>query len=155
MMTLEDYGFCRKGEGGKWVEGGRVEVGGELPINTSGGLLSETGMPGLQLVMEGVRQMRGTSVNQVKGAEELRRVEPGRHHAHALHPDPGALSDELPRCPSRRRCRSAYWDALEDGRLTLPALPQMRPCLAAAARRVPELPRRPNGTGPACGKGRS
>jgi acetyl-CoA acetyltransferase len=69
MMTLEDYGFCRKGEGGEWVEGGRVAAGGELPINTSGGLLSETGMPGLQLVMEGVRQMRGTSVNQVKDAE--------------------------------------------------------------------------------------
>ena len=69
LMTLEDYGFCAKGEGGKWVEGGRVAAGGELPINTSGGLLSETGMPGLQLVMEGVRQLRGTSVNQVKDAE--------------------------------------------------------------------------------------
>jgi acetyl-CoA acetyltransferase len=68
LMTLEDYGFCAKGEGGKFVEGGRLARGGELPINTSGGLLSETGMPGLQLVMEGVRQMRGTSVNQVKDA---------------------------------------------------------------------------------------
>jgi acetyl-CoA acetyltransferase len=69
MMTLEDYGFCKKGEGGKYVEDGRVAAGGEMPINTSGGLLSETGMPGLQLVMEGVRQMRGTSVNQVKDAQ--------------------------------------------------------------------------------------
>jgi acetyl-CoA acetyltransferase len=69
LMTLEDYGFCRKGEGGRWVEGGCVAAGGELPINTSGGLLSETGMPGLQLVMEGVRQMRGTSINQVKDAD--------------------------------------------------------------------------------------
>ncbi len=69
MMTLEDYGFCKKGEGGRFVEGGRVASGGDLPINTSGGLLSETGMPGLQLVMEGVRQMRGASVNQVKGAK--------------------------------------------------------------------------------------
>ena len=68
LMTLEDYGFCAKGEGGTFVEGGRLALGGELPINTSGGLLSETGMPGLQLVMEGVRQMRGTSVNQVKDA---------------------------------------------------------------------------------------
>jgi acetyl-CoA acetyltransferase len=68
LMTLEDYGFCRKGEGGHFVQGGNIELGGRLPINTSGGLLSETGMPGLQLVIEGVRQMRGTSINQVKGA---------------------------------------------------------------------------------------
>ena len=68
LMTLESYGFCARGQGGKFVEGGRIETGGELPINTSGGLLSETGMPGLQLVIEGVRQMRGDSVNQVKGA---------------------------------------------------------------------------------------
>lgn len=70
LMTLEDYGFCAKGEGGRFVQDGRIELGGELPINTSGGLLSETGMPGLQLVMEGVRQMRGDSVNQVKGARK-------------------------------------------------------------------------------------
>lgn len=70
LMTLEDYGFCKKGEGGQFVSGGRVELGGELPINTSGGLLSETGMPGLQLVIEGVRQMRGESVNQVAGARK-------------------------------------------------------------------------------------
>ena len=68
LMTLEDYGFCAKGQGGQFVQDGRIELGGELPINTSGGLLSETGMPGLQLVIEGVRQMRDESVNQVKGA---------------------------------------------------------------------------------------
>jgi acetyl-CoA acetyltransferase len=68
LMTLEAYGFCAKGEGGRFVEGGNIEIGGKLPINTSGGLLSETGMPGLQLVIEAVRQMRGASVNQVKGA---------------------------------------------------------------------------------------
>ncbi|MEJ8839386.1 thiolase family protein [Ramlibacter sp. AN1133] len=68
LMTLEDYGFCRKGEVGAFVADGAIEHGGRLPINTSGGLLSETGMPGLQLVMEGVRQMRGTATLQVPGA---------------------------------------------------------------------------------------
>ena len=69
LITLEDYGFCAKGEGGVFASGGNIAVGGELPVNTSGGLLSETGMPGLQLVVEGVRQMRGTSHSQVPGAE--------------------------------------------------------------------------------------
>ena len=68
LMTLEDYGFCAKGESGRFVEDGRIEIGGALPVNTSGGLLSESGMPGMQLVTEGVRQIRGTSSNQVSGA---------------------------------------------------------------------------------------
>jgi acetyl-CoA acetyltransferase len=68
LMTLEDYGFCGKGEGGPFAESGGIELGGELPINTSGGLLSETGMPGMQMVLEGARQLRGSSPNQVPGA---------------------------------------------------------------------------------------
>jgi acetyl-CoA acetyltransferase len=68
LITLEDYGFCRKGEGGSFVRDGALEIGGRLPMNTAGGLLSETGMPGLQLVLEGVRQMRGEAVSQVPGA---------------------------------------------------------------------------------------
>lgn len=69
LITLEDYGFCRKGEGGAFVRDGGVEIGGRLPMNTAGGLLSETGMPGLQLVLEGVRQMRGVANLQVPGAK--------------------------------------------------------------------------------------
>ncbi len=69
LMTLEDYGFCPKGQGGRFVQDpSALMVGGELPINTSGGLLSETGMPGMQLILEGVRQIRGTSTSQVPGA---------------------------------------------------------------------------------------
>lgn len=67
LMTLEDYGFCAKGQAGPFVADGAVGPGGRLPINTAGGLLSETGMPGLQLVLEGVRQMRGEAGLQVPG----------------------------------------------------------------------------------------
>ncbi|KHQ51695.1 thiolase family protein [Mameliella alba] len=69
LMTLEDYGFCDPGQGGDFCASGALELDGALPINTSGGLLSETGMPGMQLILEGVRQMRGSAVNQVLGAK--------------------------------------------------------------------------------------
>lgn len=69
LMTLEDYGFCAKGRVAEFVADGALEIGGRLPINTSGGLLSETGMPGMQLIHEAVRQIRGSAVVQVPGAE--------------------------------------------------------------------------------------
>jgi acetyl-CoA acetyltransferase len=68
-MTLEDYGFCSKGQGPAYARDVGIEVGGGLPLNTSGGLLAETGMPGMQMVIEGVRQLRGESSSQVAGAE--------------------------------------------------------------------------------------
>ena len=69
LMTLEDYGFCNKGGVYDFVRDGQIEFGGRLPVNTSGGLLSETGMPGMQLIHEGVRQMRGSATLQVPGAK--------------------------------------------------------------------------------------
>ncbi|MGH9509491.1 MAG: thiolase family protein [Terriglobales bacterium] len=69
LMTLEDYGFCEKGKVANFVADGQIEIGGRLPVNTSGGLLSETGMPGMQLITEGVRQIRGTANLQVPGAD--------------------------------------------------------------------------------------
>ncbi len=70
LITLEEYGFCEKGEGGSLYEQQRTHVGGELPCNTSGGLLSETGMPGTQHIVEAVRQLRGECGDrQVEGAE--------------------------------------------------------------------------------------
>jgi acetyl-CoA acetyltransferase len=84
LMTLEDYGFCPKGQAGKFVADGAIEIGGHLPINTSGGLLSETGMPGMQLIIEGVRQMRGTARLQVPGAKVcLVSNQGGTMHTHA------------------------------------------------------------------------
>ena len=84
LMTLEDYGFFPKGQGRHFVSDGQIEIGGRLPINTSGGLLSETGMPGLQLVIEAVRQMRGTATAQVPGARTcLVSNQGGTMHTHS------------------------------------------------------------------------
>jgi acetyl-CoA acetyltransferase len=72
ILFLEDLGFCPKGEGGRFVEGGRIAPGGELPVNTNGGGLSycHPGMYGLFLLIEAVRQLRGEcGERQVQGAE--------------------------------------------------------------------------------------
>jgi acetyl-CoA acetyltransferase len=61
LLTLEGLGFCKKGEGGPFVENGRLRVGGELPTNTDGGGLSscQPGMRGIFLLVEAVKQLRG------------------------------------------------------------------------------------------------
>jgi acetyl-CoA acetyltransferase len=69
-MSLEEYGFCKPGEGGPFSEKGRLEwPDGVLPCNTSGGGLSEAYVHGFNLILEGVRQMRGESTCQVQAAE--------------------------------------------------------------------------------------
>jgi acetyl-CoA acetyltransferase len=71
ILFLEDLGFCEKGEGGAFVEGGHIAPGGELPVNTNGGGLSynHPGMYGLLLLVEAVRQLRGEcGERQVEGA---------------------------------------------------------------------------------------
>ena len=70
LCQLEDMGFCKKGEGGAFVEGGRLRLDGDLPTNTHGGLLSQAHMLGLNHVVELVRQLRGEAGRaQVAGAE--------------------------------------------------------------------------------------
>ncbi len=72
ILFLEDLGFCPKGEGGRFVEGGRIAPGGALPVNTNGGGLScvHPGMNGLFGIVEAVRQLRGEcGPRQVEGAK--------------------------------------------------------------------------------------
>lgn len=58
LLWLEHAGFCGEGEAGSFVENGRIRLGGELPVNTAGGNLSESYMEGWLHIVEGVRQMR-------------------------------------------------------------------------------------------------
>lgn len=70
LLWLEHAGFCKKGEAGSFVEGGRIQLGGDLPVNTAGGNHSESYMEGWLHIVEGVRQMRGQcGERQVQGAE--------------------------------------------------------------------------------------
>lgn len=71
ILFLEDLGFCPKGEGGRFVEDGRIGPGGKLPVNTNGGGLScaHPGMYGLLAIVEAVRQLRGDAAAPVPGAK--------------------------------------------------------------------------------------
>lgn len=72
MITLEDYGFCKKGEGKDFVKNGRITIGGEIPLNTHGGLLSQAHLEGQLHITEAVKQLRGNEVEaerQVKNAK--------------------------------------------------------------------------------------
>jgi acetyl-CoA acetyltransferase len=67
LLQLEELGFCPRGEARHFISGGTIELGGDLPLNTHGGQLGEAYIHGMNGIAEGVRQVRGTSVNQVPG----------------------------------------------------------------------------------------
>ena len=70
MLQLEEYGFCKKGEGGQYVSSGIIELGGKRPNNTSGGHLCEGYTHGMSMVIENVRQLRGRVDDYCPGAAE-------------------------------------------------------------------------------------
>ena len=71
LCQLEEFGFCGKGEAKDFVRDGHLEMSGRLPTNTHGGQLGEAYIHGVNGIAEGVRQVRGTSVNQVDGIENV------------------------------------------------------------------------------------
>jgi len=71
LIQLEELGFCAKGDAKDFIADGAIEIGGRLPINTHGGQLGEAYIHGMNGIAEGVRQLRGTSVNQVDDVEHV------------------------------------------------------------------------------------
>jgi acetyl-CoA acetyltransferase len=71
LLQLEELGFCGAGEAKDFIANGAIELGGRLPINTHGGQLGEAYLHGMNGIAEAVRQLRGTSVNQVSGVEHV------------------------------------------------------------------------------------
>jgi acetyl-CoA acetyltransferase len=71
LAQLEEFGFCGRGEAKDFIADGGIEVGGRLPVNTHGGQLGEAYLHGMNGIAEGVRQIRGSSVNQVPDAEHV------------------------------------------------------------------------------------
>src|SRR5690606_39833292 len=92
LTQLEDYGFCKKGEGGPFDASGALRMGGRLPTNTSGGQLSEAHVEGMLQVVEGGRQMRHTypAGRQVKVGEIALICGPGGKQAWRASVIPGA-----------------------------------------------------------------
>lgn len=68
FMQLEGYGFCCPGEARDFIAEGNIELTGSIPVNPHGGLLGEAYIHGVNNILEGVRQIRGTAANQIPGA---------------------------------------------------------------------------------------
>jgi len=71
LLQLEAYGFCGRGEAKDFIADGHIDLEGSLPVNTHGGLLGEAYIHGVNNILEGVRQIRGTAANQVDGVDHV------------------------------------------------------------------------------------
>jgi acetyl-CoA acetyltransferase len=71
FYQLEAFGFCKRGEAKDFIADGNIDLDGALPVNTNGGLLGEAYIHGLNNIVEGVRQVRGSAVNQVAAVDHV------------------------------------------------------------------------------------
>ena len=125
LLHLEDLGFCAKGEGGAFVEDGTLGPGGALPTNTNGGGLSYThpGQYGMFLLVEAVRQLRGSARRapgrgrRDRGRARLRWSAVGHGHGRARH---GGDAVTARREPPVSDDAVPFWDATREQRFVLP-----------------------------------
>jgi acetyl-CoA acetyltransferase len=71
LLQLEAFGFCGRGEAKDFIADGQIGLDGSLPVNTHGGLLGEAYIHGVNNILEGARQIRGTAANQIKDVEHV------------------------------------------------------------------------------------
>ena len=71
FLQLEALGFCGPGEARDFIAEGNIDLDGSLPVNPHGGLLGEAYIHGMNNILEGVRQIRGTAANQIADAEHV------------------------------------------------------------------------------------
>jgi acetyl-CoA acetyltransferase len=71
LMQLEACGFCGRGEAPDYIKDGGIQIGGHLPVNTNGGQLGEGYVHGMNGIVEAVRQIRGSSINQITDVENV------------------------------------------------------------------------------------
>ena len=116
IFALEDYGFVPRGEGGEFVADGRIRWDARgIPVNTSGGHLSEAYMQGMNHLLEAVRQVRGTSTAQVPDAHYSFRRHWDWDRCGNLREEPVVVVD-LP-MPVPEPENQPFWDALATGEL--------------------------------------
>ena len=71
LLQLEAFGFCGRGEAKDFIADGHIGLDGSLPVNTHGGLLGEAYIHGVNNILEGVRQLRGTAANQIDDVQHV------------------------------------------------------------------------------------
>ena len=157
LVTLEDYGFCAKGEGGPFVAEHHTGPGGALAVNTGGGQLSSFYMWGMTPMSEAVIQLRGEGgARQVAEARRRAGVRQRRHPVDAL--DAGALeaavvsetaSPPRPPVPAITPEMAPFWEAARRHELVGAALSRLRHAPLPGPRGLQPLPvpRAPSGTG--------
>ena len=110
FTQLEELGFCGRGEAKDFVSIENMSLGGSLPINTNGGLLGEAYIHGMNGITEGVRQIRGTSYNQVDDVEHVLVTSGTGVPDQRPHPRPSVLDMPPPQCPDGAHPRGAAAD---------------------------------------------
>ena len=148
-ITLQDYGFFGPGEGRDWLEGGTIEPGGRMPVNTSGGQLSEAYFMGLTPLAEGAMQIMGRCgqrqlgpLTDNQGTQDHPVQRQWRYPAEPrLHPAKETVADVLRETIAKIEQRQpALLGGVHAARTQISAVRRLRPCAMAAIRSVPPVP---------------